>query len=51
MAFILNTLGIEVNFNIIDGLSTKKEVTLVIDIVPVSFGITNISGFVELNDS
>ena len=43
MAFVLDTIGAEINVDVINGLSTKEEVTLVIDIVPVSFGITNIA--------
>ena len=43
MAFVLDTIGSEINVDVINGLSTKEEVTLVIDIVPVSFGITNIA--------
>ena len=43
MPFVLNTIGTEINFDVINGMSTKEEVTLVIDIVPVSFGIINIA--------
>ena len=43
MTFVLNTIGAEINVNVINGMSSKEEVTLVIDIVPVSFGITNIA--------
>ena len=43
MAFVLDTIGAEINVDVINGMSTKEEVTLVIDIVPVTFGITNIA--------
>ena len=43
MAFVLDTIGAEINFNVINGMSTKEEETLVIDIVPVTFGITDIA--------
>ena len=43
MAFILNTIGAEINVDVINGMSTKEEVTLVIYIVPVTFGITDIA--------
>ena len=43
MTFVLNTIGAEINFDVINGMSTKEEVTLVIDIVPITFGITDIA--------
>ena len=36
MAFVLDTIGAEINVDVINGMSTKEEVTLVIDIVPVT---------------
>ena len=43
MTFVLNTIGAEINLDVINGMSTKEEVTLVIDIVPITFGITDIA--------